>query len=450
LRSLGDFLYPLEDGLWEYTAGVWLQHRHDGPHPVENYKALDCDGQGRLWAASGTKGWRLELLSGGSWSVFTPDDDIFSNTWIWDLRADEEGLWVGHCCCKELTAACNLNHWVLGDSLATVFEVPFNVWDSAEDVHGNLWFASYFERAEEFPDAALGLFHLNRQTQVWTHYDIETTAGLLHSNVVTAVAADERYLWIGHAGEGLTRARLDSRGLPYLNEGAWTHYNADDVGSTLAGNRIAALATRSGQLWIGTDNGVSLRHDNGWDIYREHFAGLPGSEVRDIALTEDGAAWIAIGGKGVTRMTPQPDGGYAFERFGPPDLVSPDVLCLTPGAGRRDVWVGTSAGLSHYIPRAELPAEQFTEVPVYPNPYNPACGEPLRFADLPGRADRGLVVDVSGRILETFSGKWVGDAFWDGRDPDGEAVAPGLYVVRVATPQGWLTGRVAVLDLPCD
>jgi hypothetical protein len=57
---------------------------------------------------------------------------------------------------------------------------------------------------------------------------------------------------------------------------------------------------------------------------------------------------------------------------------------------------------------------------------------------------------VSGRVVARFRDKWEGDAFWDGRDLDGRPVAPGLYVIRALTPRGWLTGRVALLDLPCD
>ena len=110
---------------------------------------------------------------------------------------------------------------------------------------------------------------------------------------------------------------------------------------------------------------------------------------------------------------------------------------------------GTSAGLSHYVPRADLPTEEMKEISVYPNPYNPRCGEPVRFVELPGSADHGVVVDLSGRMLHRFDRKWSGDPFWDGRDAAGEVVAPGLYIVRLATPQGWLKGQIAVLDLPC-
>jgi ligand-binding sensor domain-containing protein len=213
---------------------------------------------------------------------------------------------------------------------------------------------------------------------------------------------------------------------------------------------VTSLAARSGEIWIGTDNGLSLLGQDGWSLFQEHYIGLPGSEIKDVALTADGASWVAVSGKGVTRMTRRAAGGFTFERFGPPELVSPNVQVVAAGSGERDLWVGTDAGLSHYIPRATLPDPPLEEIALYPNPFNPACGQMLRFAELPGSATRGVVVDLTGRVLHRFGRKWSDDAFWDGSTPDGDLAPPGLYIVHVATPQGNLTGQVAILDLPCD
>jgi hypothetical protein len=260
----------------------------------------------------------------------------------------------------------------------------------------------------------------------------------------------EPYLWIGYASDGVSRCRLDGDGHLTDQPLDWTHYLTTSPASPLAGDRISTMASRPGELWIGTDNGLSYQSDSGWRILRERFDGLPGNEILDVALTDDGAAWVAVRGAGVTRIQTTPSGGIAYQRFDAPELVSPDALVVARGSQGRDVWVGTSAGLSHFVPTADLTTTTSDILAIYPNPYNPACGDPVRFVELPGTAESGVIVDASGRILQRFGRKWGGDAFWDGRDPDGRPVAPGLYIVRAATPQGWLSGRIAVLDLPCE
>ncbi|MCK4306280.1 MAG: hypothetical protein KAY24_18715, partial [Candidatus Eisenbacteria sp.] len=448
-RSGAHYLLPEEDGLWEFVGEVWIQHRHAGPHPVQNYRTLHCDQDGRLWGATASPAWRIVLLDSGRWSFFDSSNSPLTDTWVFDIRVEGDQVWVGHCCCNMIEKPCNMNIWSLGDTTITLMEPVYNIWDSAKDSQGNLWFASYYEHPEENPELAKGFFHWNAATGAWTQYSKETTGGLLLSDAVAAITVDWPYLWIGHIADGATRVNLGSDGLPLLYGFAWTQYSSD-TDEPLAGNRVTSMASRPGEVWIGTDNGLSLHDAEGWWIFRQRPGGLPGNEIKDIALTDDGAAWIAVRGEGVTRMSRSPSGGFAFERFGPPDLVSPNVQVMTAGSEGRDLWVGTSAGLSHYIPRAALADEQFSEVYVYPNPYNPHCGESVRFVNLPGSAERGVVVDVSGRVIHRFERKWPDDGFWDGRDTDGDLVAPGLYIVRVATPQGWLSGQIAVLDLPCD
>jgi hypothetical protein len=243
---------------------------------------------------------------------------------------------------------------------------------------------------------------------------------------------------------------LGADGLPVLEPGAWAHYTADYLNSPLLSNAVRALATRPGEVWIGTTGGVTVREQGRWRLIRPTPWGLPGSEVTDIALTSDGAAWVGIRGYGVTRITREPDGVFAYERFGPPEVVNPAVTVLAVGAEGRDLWVGTEAGLSHYRPGGVMDSAVSEEIRVYPNPFNPACGTPLRLLSLPGRAAEGTICDPAGHVVGRFRDRWPGETIWEGRDLEGRAVAPGLYVIRAATPRGWLTGRVALLDLPCS
>lgn len=448
-KSGRGWLEPGEDGLWEFVGGEWIQHRRNGPHPISTYRALAVDGLGRLWAASSAsqRGWRIARLGGGSWSFFDQNNTSLSDAWVFELIPRGEEMWVGHCCCSRETDACRFDMWDLEGAGVAVHDSIFNVYDSAEDDWGNLWLASFYDGSAA---TSKGLFRYDRATGGWTHFDVQSTGGLLVSDRVTAVAVEGRRLWIGYQNDGLSRVRLDAAGQPEMSSWAWLHYSAEDEGSPLPSNGVRALAALPGQVWIGTTLGAA-RWEEGevWRTFQPSPFGLPGSEVTDIAFDADGAAWVAMRAAGVTRVTRDRQGAFSFEQFNAPDLVDPDALVLAVPPGGREVWVGTSQGLSHYAPDAGGEVVAVEELEVYPNPYNPDCGVPLRARGLPGRAARGAIADASGRIVGRFREVWTGEALWDGRDLEGHAVAPGLYAIRALTPTGWLTGRVAVLDLPC-
>jgi len=437
------------DGLWEYVGGTWLQHRRHGPHPLGNYRALTVAADGCVWAALAAriKGWKIARLDGRGWSFFDETNSALSDTWVLDLQVQDGQVWVGHCCCSSPSDSCYLNQWDAATGAVAVYDSVFNVYDSVTDAHGNLWFASWYEGSAP---VAQGLYHLDRQTGQVSNYTTESTAGRLRANKVSALALDGRELWIGYQSEGVTRCMLDEQGLPYLADWAWVSYGAESPGNPLPSNGVRAVAARDGEIWIGTIAGVALYRQASWRTFPPGPFTLPGSEVTDIAVTRDGAAWAAIRGAGVTRIYRDVAGSYHLQSFAPPELVSPDATVLAVDTDGRGLWVGTERGLSHFIPGAIGGARTGSELHVYPNPYNPRCGLPLRLARSPGRAARGTIVDLSGAIVGRFEEKWQGDAIWDGRDEDGAWVAPGLYVIRANTPGGWLTGQVAVLDLPCD
>jgi hypothetical protein len=445
-KSGRDWLEAYEDGLWEFVAGQWIQHRRDGPHPVASYRALTVDAAGRIWAAAQGpgRGWRIVRFDESGWS-FLDWSNSLTNAWVFDIRVESDRVWIGHCCC-DAAEDCPFDVFSPGSGSAGTVDSVLNVYDSAVDSRGNLWFASRHERYES---SARGVFHWERASGDWTNFNMENTSGLIVSDNVSAVVTEGEHLWIGYEGAGLSVGRLGDDGLPVMESAAWAHYTAD-FEDTLASNRVTALAARPGEVWVGTDAGVSLWENGVWRVFRPSPYGLPGGNVSDICLTDDGAAWVGAWGEGVTRISRDVIGGFVFEQFGPPDLVSPNVWVVATGVAGRDVWVGTDHGLAHFVPSAAISADAPAEVHVFPNPFNPACGELLRFARLPGQANSGLIVDVSGRVVQRFTGKWEGEVVWDGRDLDGEAVSPGLYIIRVATPRGWLTGRVALLDLPCD
>lgn len=457
------------DGIWEYVAiseteGEWIQYRHDGPHPAGSFTfgRMLMDDQGRLWSAMTAKniGWWIGLLEDEHWSFYNHLNADLVNNWVLDLHLEGEELWLGHCCCPN-PPRCPLEVWNLAENQSTVHDSVNNIYSSTKDHLGNLWFTSWTEAGE---DHAWGIFHYNPTTETWTHYDTETTSGDMPSNVVSSVYIDGSWLWVGYAEAGVTRCRINSQGLISAGQ-EWSHWTATDNPPTLAGNRISAIAGQGDEIWFGSDNGLTLREGSGqWRRFQRSAWGLPGSEITDLALTDDGALWVAIIGEGVTRMERNEFDGYDYEIFNYPEVVNPDARRLAVGTSGLDLWVGTARGVSHFVPRIagnEVPATRQETLPIYPNPfypnpqlatmtppesgYDPNDADWVHFHELPGTVHHGVIVDVAGHLIARIGATRPEEPFWNGYDLEGELVPPGLYVVRVATPQGWLTGRIALL-----
>lgn len=453
------YLTEEEEGLWELVGEEWVQRRHDGPHYVSYYWDVVADDAGRVYAsAAGSNRWHIARYDPAlepAWKIFSKFNTEMSDAWPLELRLGDGQVWVGRCCCGSPGGNCRLDVWDLATDAIESYPEIYNIWDSAEDAWGNFWFGSFYEAPEENPDVVHGLFHWRRDVDppVITQYTVESTGAELQSDGISALAAEGNSLWIGYPGKGLSRLRLADDGSgPWPFGNAWTHYDADDTGSSLVGNQIRALASPGdGVIWIGTDSGLSIRDAGQWRTLGT-ASGLPGSQIADILFTSDGAAWVAIVGQGVTRITRKSNGAFEFETFTEPDITYRYPAALAAGPQGTDVWVATRWGLSHFVPSSSIAVRRQEGLPIYPNPFNPRCGQAAAFVELPGRIHHGVIVDPSGRVVAELDdiGATEPYEFWDGRDLDGEFVAPGLYIVRVATPQGYLTGQLAVLDLPCD
>jgi hypothetical protein len=84
---------------------------------------------------------------------------------------------------------------------------------------------------------------------------------------------------------------------------------------------------------------------------------------------------------------------------------------------------------------------------VQPNPVSGPMA--IRFDQRNGGFVRASVYDLAGRLVRDLQrgimSAGLGDLLWDGRDGEGNGVAPGVYLVRVSTSRGTDVARVVVL-----
>jgi diguanylate cyclase (GGDEF)-like protein/PAS domain S-box-containing protein len=138
-----------------------------------------------------------------------------------------------------------------------------------------------------------------QQYQLFRH-DPRDPASLPDSHITALAVADERTLWVGSYSEYV--ARLD------LGSGQVHRYDTPlDKGR--AHRRVRALLPRSGQLWIGTSDGLERlepatgrRHP----VLRLDSAALRGSSPQALAADRRGNIWYA-NAMGLFRIAPSGD-----------------------------------------------------------------------------------------------------------------------------------------------
>ncbi len=150
-------------------------------------------------------------------------------------------------------------------------------------------------------------------------YEHWTVADGLSSQRVTALAASDRFLWVATSGAGLTRVALDTAepvfrqfaniggydvtavvaatrgtgevvyygldegGVGVINSGLPGHvYTRDE--NRLVSDVVQALALHGGDLWVGTEEGVSRFRNN---VFTTLSAGLPDPNVVTLAAAGD-------------------------------------------------------------------------------------------------------------------------------------------------------------------
>lgn len=201
-------------------------------------------------------------------------------------------------------------------------------------------------------------------------HDLPDSEILSRLHVNTVVETDDQVLWIG-ARTGLYRA--ESGRIEQYDEQAGLPEDAFVQ---------SLMIDRSGQLWVGLDNGGVARHCAGRFDYLVGTGGLAQARINHLAEDAEGNVWVSTGGSSLIQMRQglaQPltekqglpdfpvlpivqgaDGAMWFGTFGggvarrmngrveslsvAEGLVSDQVLSLWPDGER--VWVGTRGGLS--------------------------------------------------------------------------------------------------------
>lgn len=133
--------------------------------------------------------------------------------------------------------------------------------------------------------------------------------------IYTIMEDDSSNLWIGTRNEGLFC--IDSARMKYI------HYmhNPRDPASLIDGNRLSSIcADRFKNIWIGTDNGISI-FDPARKCFRNDIMdsllkfGVTKRWINGIVKDSLGRMWFIIDGEGLLRVEMPGRGHYRFKLF---------------------------------------------------------------------------------------------------------------------------------------
>jgi hypothetical protein len=235
----------------------------------------------------------------------------------------------------------------------------------------------------------------------------------------------------------------------------WTHYTPDDDPSLTNVHVTRIEVAPDGKVWIGTTGGISIFDGSRFTNIGGGYGRLPTSEVNALLPTDDGGAWVATLNGGLTRVALKASFGFDYTFYTPPLMPNPNIEAMTFGPDGRSLWLGTSRGLVSFFPPQGSAETAAGELGAYPNPFRPSCAADGLHLIGTGGLVRGVVVDLSGRIVARFPAGGGAGALLDPREPiwdgtvEGRLAAPGLYLIRVQTPRGTKTVGVGVLDGDC-
>lgn len=193
---------------------------------------------------------------------------------------EEPVLWIG-------TQRAGLNAFNYETNTFTVYRHDKNNPSSlaTDDVtgilpstDGNLWITTYWK----------GIDYLNKETGKCTHYNSETVPQFPENNVLSAMEDGRGNLFIGHRNKGLTILTLK-------NKQVRNFMNSPQNPKSIPGNEVNCIyQDNTGNIWIGTDNGLAIYNTENAEFIRFGKNNNPlAGRIFNIRQLNDKRLWVA-------------------------------------------------------------------------------------------------------------------------------------------------------------
>jgi hypothetical protein len=480
------FFADKEYGIVKSDGGVDISYTPNGPYS-NNCFHLHATSQGVYSSAGGITSMYNNLGRHVEFSVF-------NNTWthFWSDKKGAERDWrdlLRICSDKEDDSKVFMSSWGGGafeicevDSVIHHGKSPsglqnidwagtsyIRVGGIASDSDGNIWMSN------SEVDAGIVV----KSDSSWYRFDYATTNDL-HSTGQILITRDD-YVWIPIPMSWLG----DRQGIMVINTNGTLLDDKDDeyksgVPIGYGGDKrnkgvlrlwdenrneitrvvLSMAEDKNGYVWLGTDKGV-LVYYRPWAIFSEDYPvaskiKVPrndGSNLADYLLEKerisciavDGAnrKWIGTENSGIYLVSE--DGLKTYQTFNVENSPLPSnsitSMAISPVSG--EVFIGTAKGIVSYKAKATAGQSDFNRIYAYPNPVREDFNGDITIT--------GLMENSTVKIT-TVSGKLVcqtkslgGNAYWNGRNINGEKVKTGVYLVYVSGEEGQQSNVTKIL-----
>ena len=216
----------------------------------------------------------------------------------------------------------------------------------------------------------------------------------------------------------------------------------------------------NGEIWVGTDKGVTVFHSPGsvfesganFDaqqikIEQNGVVGylLESETVTSITVDKANRKWIGTANAGVFLVSA--DGTEQLESFNINNSPLPSNSILSVGINDEngEVFIGTAKGIVSYKGTATSPTIKNEGVYAYPNPVKPDYTGVIAIKNLV--ADANIkITDMSGKLIYETTALG-GQAIWNGKTTTGKRAASGVYMVFIVSPDGQTSSVSKILML---
>jgi len=222
-----------------------------------------------------------------------------------------------------------------------------------------------------------------------------------------------------------------------------------DGNGSIPGTHVFSIAEdHDGEIWIGTDEGVSVIYSPGnvftggdFDAqkilveeggYAQYL--LESESVTAIAIDGANRKWFGTDRAGVFLMSD--DGTEQLLHFTIENspLLSNSITALSINQETGEVFIGTAYGIISYKGTATQGESTNTDVYAYPNPVREGYSGSIAIKGLVKNADI-KITDISGSLIYATKAEG-GQAIWNGKSFDGRKAQTGVYLVFVSNEDG--------------
>ena len=212
--------------------------------------------------------------------------------------------------------------------------------------------------------------------------------------------------------------------------------------------KVYSLAVgKEGELWIGTDLGISIIFDPSYSLRSAQYHPLRDQIAQAMVVDALNNKWVATK-QGVFVLSS--DGTSILNRYTVENsegkLLDNDVASIAIDNNSGTVYFGTEKGLSSLGTAAVEPERAFNELRFSPNPlYLPSTQSLL----IDGLVQNSLIkiLSIDGNLIREIRPPGGRIGFWDGRDAQGELANSGVYIVVAYSEDGnqVASGKIAII-----